>query len=99
MNKTELKVKAAAWAAFAVSTVGVTLLQSWTPGWIEGLPLWLQAPAAGVVLAGVTWLAGWATRTRPANLSQSTIDAVQAWLRKRSGSAASPASTRSTPPQ
>lgn len=78
MTRTEIKVRAAALATFAGATAGVTILQTLSPNWIANLPLWLQAPAAGVVLGAVAWLTGRAAKTRPGYISQSTIDAVNA---------------------
>lgn len=80
---TEFKVKAAAFATFVASTIGITILQSTVTDMVPALPDWLESPAYGLVLAVVTWLAGYAARTKPSALSQSTVDAFQEWLKKR----------------
>jgi hypothetical protein len=83
MNKTELKVRAASLAAFMASLVGITVLQASGAEWIRDLPLWLQAPAGALLLAGITWLSGRQTKSKPDYLSPSTIAAAEQWLKNR----------------
>lgn len=82
-KKTELKVKAASWATFLVSLAGLTLLQSTATDMVADLPDWLETAAYSLLLAATTWLTGYNTRTRPDGLSQSTVDAIAAWMRTR----------------
>jgi hypothetical protein len=85
-GKTELKVKAASWATFLVSLAGLTLLESSATDLVPALPQWANwlTPIIGAAIAtATTWLTGYNVRNRPAELSQSTIDAVQQWMRNR----------------
>jgi hypothetical protein len=85
-NKTEWKVKAAAWAAFLVSLAGTTVLEWTATDLVPALPNslnWLAPIVSAALTAGLTWLAGWSARTKPENLSQSTVDAIRKWMRER----------------
>jgi hypothetical protein len=78
--KTELKVKAASWGTFLAGLVGLTFLGTTATDYVHALPDWLEVPAYSLLGTAVTWVAGYTQRTRPANLSDSTIAAVQSWL-------------------
>lgn len=86
MIKTETKVKAAAWATFLAATAGLTVLQTTVTDMVPVLPDWLETPAYALLLTAATWLAGYATRTRPAGVSDSTVDAVGKWTQDRRSS-------------
>jgi hypothetical protein len=81
-SRTEIKVRAASLAVFAVTTVGGILLETSVTDWAKDLPPWLQVPAASLILAGVTWLAGRRAKSRPDYLSPSTIEAAEVWTRQ-----------------
>ncbi len=80
---TERKVKLASIATFVVALVGTVALESTVTDMVPALPDWLEAPAYSLILALVTWGTGYQTRNRPESISQSSVDAVKAWLRKR----------------
>lgn len=80
-GKTEWKVKAASLGTFVASIIGLTILQSTVTDLAAGLPDWAETIALSLIMSGVTWASGYAARTKPANLSQSTIDAFQEWLK------------------
>jgi predicted cation transporter len=85
-GKTEAKVKAATYAAFAVSLLAAPVLEWTSTDLIPALPNSLNwaVPIAGAALtSAITWVSGYMKRTRPDSLSQSTVDAVQRWLRER----------------
>ncbi len=82
-KKTELKVRAASWASFLASLAGLTLLTSTVTDAVPALPDWLEVPAYALVSSAITWLAGCNTRTKPDNLSPSTVEALKEWMRKR----------------
>ena len=77
-RKTEIKVRVAAWATFVATLAGTTVLQTRAGDWVSDLPAWLQAPAAALVLAGITWLSGRQAKSKPDYLSPSTIEAAKA---------------------
>ena len=81
-SRTEIKVRAAALATFAVTTVGGILLQTSATEWAKDLPVWLQVPASALILSGVSWLAGRQAKSRPDYLSPSTIAAAETWVRQ-----------------
>lgn len=82
MKKTELKVRAATWATFLLSLAASVFLATTATDYVHTLPGLLQATLTPVLLAAGTWVAGYRTRTRPANLSDSTIAAVREWLER-----------------
>lgn len=82
-TKTEVKVKAGAYATFAVTLVGMVLLSTTVTDFVPALPDWLEAPAYSLVAALVSFLGGYNTRSKPAELSPSTIEAVKKWLSER----------------
>lgn len=82
-GKVEWKVKAAAYATFALSLAATAFLSTTATDFVHALPDWVEVPAYSLLLAAGTWLAGFSARTRPADLSPSTIEAVQAWLKAR----------------
>lgn len=80
MNATEVKVKAAAVAALAVSLAGTALLTNFD---VAILPDWAEVIGYSLVNAGLVWLAGFRTRNVAGKLSPSTIEAVEAELHRR----------------
>lgn len=82
MNKTELKVKAASYATFAVTLVGLTFLGTTATDYVHALPDWLEVPAYSVLTTAVTFVSGYSTKSKPTALSESTIAAAQVWLAK-----------------
>lgn len=85
MNATELKVKAGALAALAVSVIGTTLLTSTVTDFVPSLPDALEVAAYSLINAGLVWLAGWRARNVAGKLAPSTIEAVEEELRQRAG--------------
>lgn len=83
MGKTELKVRAASLAVFVLSLAGITLAQTTGADVVAHLPVWLQAPAGALLLAGVSWLAGRQTRNTPEYLAPSTIEAARVAIERR----------------
>jgi len=83
LKKTEIKVRVAALATFAATLAGTVLLQTSATDWVRDLPDWLQAPAAALILAGITWLSGRQAKNKPDYLSPSTIEAARVWLTQR----------------
>jgi len=79
-RKVELKVKAATWVTFLFALAGTTLLSTTATDYVPALSDWLEAPAYALLLATGTLLGGYLKRSRPENLSDSTISAVQKWL-------------------
>lgn len=85
-GKTEAKVKAATWAAFAVSLLGTTVLEWIATDLVPALPNslnWLVPIVSAALTAALTFVSGYATRTKPDSISQSTVDAVKKWLKDR----------------
>ncbi len=82
-SKTELKVKAATWATYFTSLAASVFLATTATDYVHALPDWLEAPVYPLLLAAGTWVAGYRTRSRPGNLSESTLTAAEAWLRDR----------------
>ena len=81
--KTEWKVKAATYGTFFAGLAGSVVLSTTATDYVEALPDWLESIVYPAILAAATRLSGWAARTRPEELSQSTVDAVERWLRGR----------------
>lgn len=80
VNVTELKVKASAFAALAVSLIGTTMLTQFNADFLPDL---IEAPAYSLAAAGIVWFAGFRTRNVAGKLSPSTIEAVEAEVRRR----------------
>jgi hypothetical protein len=79
-KNTEWKVRAASLASFAGALVTGTLLEMRGPEFIETLPDATKVFAGALLVAASSWLSGRAARSRPAYISQSTIDAVRVHL-------------------
>ena len=82
-SKTEIKVKAASYATFAVALVALTFLGATATDYVHALPDWLEVPAYSLLGTLVTFVSGYYTRNKPNALSESTILAVQEWLRDK----------------
>ncbi len=85
-GKTELKVKAATWATFVVSLLGLTVLEWGTTDLIPALPAslnWLGPIIGASITAATSWVGGYFKRSRPDSLSESTVEAIRVWLGKR----------------
>lgn len=82
-KRTEIKVKAASWATFFVSLAGTVALTTTATDLVHALPDWIEVIVYPSLLGATSWLTGRTTKSRPENISQSTIDAVQDWLTKR----------------
>jgi len=80
---TELKVKAAALAVLIASIIGQGLLAGTVTDFVPGLPDFLEVGAYSLIASGVAWLAGFQKKNVEGKLSQSTIDAVEAELKRR----------------
>lgn len=81
MSRTEIKVKAASYATFAVALVALTFLGTTATDYVHSLPDWLEVPAYSLLGTAVTWASGYYTRNKPEALSESTIRAAQEWLK------------------
>ena len=82
-GKTELKVKAAAYATFALALAATAFLGTTATDYVHALPDWLEVPAYSLLLSAGTWVAGYSKKNQPNDLSPSTIDAARVWLEKR----------------
>lgn len=82
-SKTELKVKAASYATFALSLVALAFLGTTATDYVHALPDWAEVPSYSLLGSLVTFVSGYYTRNKPEHLSESTIIAVQNWLRGR----------------
>lgn len=82
-GRTEWKVKAAAYGTFFAALAGSVVLSTTATDYVEALPDWLESIVYPAVLAAATMLSGRAARTRPEELSPSTVEAVEKWLRGR----------------
>lgn len=82
-GRVEWKVKAAAYATFALSLAATAFLSTTATDFVHTWPDWAEVPAYSLLLAAGTWVAGFSARSRPADLSPSTIEAVQTWLKTR----------------
>ena len=74
--KTEWKVKVSSLGAFVGTLAGAVALDVYAPAVVAHAPEALKVATAALVSAAVAWLSGWAARTRPESVSQSTVDAV-----------------------
>jgi hypothetical protein len=83
MNKTEIKVKAASYATFAMTLVGLAFLGTTATDFVHALPDWLEVPAYSLLTTAVTFVSGYSTKSKPTALSESTIAAAQVWLSRR----------------
>ena len=86
VNVTELKVKAAALTALAVSVLGTSFLAGTVTDFVPALPDLLEVPAYSLIASGLVWLAGFKTKNVDGKLAPSTIEAVRRELNKRAGS-------------
>lgn len=82
-GKTEFKVKAMSYAAFALSTVALTWLGTTATDYVHGLADWLEVPAYSLLGTLALWLTGYQTKNKPEALSPSTVAAVKTWLSSR----------------
>lgn len=82
-GKTEWKVKAATYGTFFATLAGSVALSTTVTDYVESLPDWLENIIYPSVVAVTAWLSGRAARTRPDELSPSTVEAVERWLRGR----------------
>jgi hypothetical protein len=84
-SKTEIKVKAASYATFAVSLVVLAFLGTTATDFIHAAwaPDWAEVPLYSLLGTLVTFVSGYYTRSKPDALSESTIIAAQKWLRDR----------------
>ena len=82
-SQTEIKVKAASYATFAVSLVALAFLGTTATDYVHALPDWLEVPAYSLLGTLVTFVSGYYTRSKPEALSESTLLAAQKWLRAR----------------
>lgn len=82
-GKTEWKVKAAALGTYLATLAGSIFLSTTATDYVHALPDWLENVIYPALIAGVSLLSGRAARTKPDYLSPSTIEAVEAWLRRR----------------
>lgn len=80
---TEIKVKAASYATFAFLLVAQTFLATTATDYVSALPDWLEVPAYSLLGTAVTYVAGYAARSKLNNLSPSTIDAAKRYLEQR----------------
>lgn len=81
-KKTEWKVRIASLASFAAALATGTLLEMRGPDLIEQLPDVTKVFASAGLVALISWLSGRAAKSRPAYVSQSTIDAVKQAIRR-----------------
>lgn len=82
-GKTELKVKAAAYATFAATAVLLSFLGTTATDYVHALPDWLEVPAYSLLLSAITFVSGYATKSKPDSLSASSLAAAQEWLNKK----------------
>lgn len=82
-SKTEVKVKAASYATFAVSLVALAFLGTTATDFVHAAPDWAEVPLYALLITAVNFVSGYYTKTKPNALSESTIIAVQNWLRGR----------------
>lgn len=82
-GRTEWKVRASAYGTFFTALAGSIVLSTTVTDFVSGLPDWLEVVAYPAALAAASLLSGRAARTRPAELSPSTVVAVEKWLRGR----------------
>src|SRR5258707_6500115 len=76
-NKTEWKVKAAALATWLVALAGSVVLSGTSTDYVHALPDWVESIIYPSLLAGITYLTGRATKTRPDYISASTAETVE----------------------
>lgn len=81
--KTEAKVKAASWASFLGSLALLSVLGIMETDYVEPLPDLVEVPVWAALVSLATWVSGYATKHRPASMSDSAVEAV----RKRMGEA------------
>lgn len=76
---TERKVSAATAAAYAVSLIGMAVLEFADPI-TEIIPAPLRVMVGPLLIAVATWAAGYYTRTKANQISASTRTAVLEWM-------------------
>ena len=82
-SKTEWKVKAAAAATYLAGLAASVFLATTATDYVKALPDALEAIVYPALLAAITLVSGRMARTKPDQLSPSTVEAVTKWLRNR----------------
>lgn len=85
MSVTEVKVKAGALAALAVSVIGTSVLAGTVTDFVPNLPDVLEVAAYSLINAGLVWLVGFRARSVAGKLSPSTQAALETELQRRVG--------------
>ena len=80
MLKPETKVKLASLATYIASTAGLALLGIYATDYSDSLPDWLEAVLYPLVPALAALLTGYQAKNKPADLSDSTLDAARSRL-------------------
>lgn len=83
INPTEVKTKAASWAAFLISLAGLSLLGTVSTDYVHALPDLLEVPAYSLLATVGVWLAGFNARHKPANMSPSAVEALRVRMGER----------------
>lgn len=81
-GKTEWKVKVATIATYLAGVAASVFLSTTVTDYVQALPDVAENIVYPALLAAITLLAGRQAKTRPDALSDSTVAAVETWLRK-----------------
>ena len=82
-GKTEWKVKAASIATYVAGLGASIFLATTVTDYVEALPDALEAIVYPALLAAITLVTGRTAKTKPEQLSPSTVEAVSEWMRSR----------------
>lgn len=82
-GKTEWKVKAATIATYLAGVAASVFLSTTVTDYVQALPDVVETIVYPALLAAITLVAGRQAKTKPDALSDSTVAAVEAWLKQR----------------
>lgn len=82
-GKTEFKVKAAGLASYLAGVALLTFLNTTVTDMVERMPDVAESIVYPALIAAITVVAGRQARTKPEQLSPSTVEAVTTWMRTK----------------